>query len=1101
LAELFLVLTDQRTEEVVDAAVELPTIAPFLGLARERAVRKRELVHLWLESLGSSLYEIDEVVSAFQVSSFHGYLYVASRSVLDPAPARDLRRIIFTVIQKRIEKWRTSVFGIKEFFSTSLMTATLPMCERQPDLIAALLALFHSLVSRGETEVLERIWTGGHFLWLTKRLYHKSRAQLSIMDPNATQTALNRAWENHKDLTLTQAMTLRVTWELHSMFPIEICNKVVDCSCAVDTWQDYLKFYCHFPWPTGEDPAVNQATDSALILGLHILETVVKSVTAEQQLNLVQQGMLGLCLMVQLPNPGDTKQMRATLIQDRDTWLTPVDFPEPTLYEHKMLAGTTAARLTHTPEVFKKVEEKKFAHQTMAMFIHLHHFGPLLFDSGRTGTIGLVSSVCLEERCVSLYMYLLSNLSLNWMVTNMGIGMMEVLNLLILRIWNRHPNTLMAHHALRLFASFCMAHPLYCSVFAQEEQAKYVKEAVHRTFGQWDVRELRHVLRLTMGALAFALGIPTLPDFVNGSVAKSLKSPEAANVTKILEEGGEMNSNIEASQQLVIVSYVSEIIQRVERMNDDYGRAWSLWLTLTMFAHAHTEEGAAVFKAVPAPAPTSSLVDAPQPILTFQQQVDKAKLKRRAEMMAVQESVKPNKKEGDQASIYFGGEDAPPQCVLNWLRSSPHLSTDLAKMAAKAVALFWRESQQIGTAAAARLFYELPLFLETAAFDLDGKAILICLKQAEHATQVGALLLGSVIASFRLPLRSQTLSQDFLKAWYDLQEDVIEGIVDAGEGPYDLLANWLRRGLPGSNPVVDSDFKAIIAFMIGQGISPPLATVPTLNVDTTERPERAPGGGKNVTMTEDDFSELPTVAECPPPPEALLDRLAQEILHEDLRLKQEQERGVGPMFSTKLCHLLYALAVMVPTHPKAAANSSHVRGAAFSQLIKVQTIIAQSISSKDLYEDADGAHAKHFLFIRVAACIRGALQSIMGSWFAADFGAKFTISDEGGRDFVQYCNKHVIQVYNNKMALTRVLGTPWERMMLTQGPTTTIAELLLVLCSSDSNLQEVGKLGGQQALLCLSRYGETAQVRQQATMLLTKLAVLGAPAPPKAARG
>jgi len=125
----------------------------------------------------------------------------------------------------------------------------------------------------------------------------------------------------------------------------------------------------------------------------------------------------------------------------------------------------------------------------------------------------------------------------------------------------------------------------------------------------------------------------------------------------------------------------------------------------------------------------------------------------------------------------------------------------------------------------------------------------------------------------------------------------------------------------------------------------------------------------------------------------------------------------------------------------------------------------------------------------------------MGSWFAADFGAKFAINDEGGRDFVSYCTKHLIQVYNNKIALTRVLGTPWERMMLTQGPTSTIAELLLVLCSSDSNLQEVGRLGGQQALLALSRYGESALVRQQATMLLTKLAVLGAPAPPKAARG
>ena len=30
-----------------------------------------------------------------------------------------------------------------------------------------------------------------------------------------------------------------------------------------------------------------------------------------------------------------------------------------------------------------------------------------------------------------------------------------------------------------------------------------------------------------------------------------------------------------------------------------------------------------------------------------------------------------------------------------------------------------------------------------------------------------------------------------------------------------------------------------------------------------------------------------------------------------------------------------------------------------------------------------------------------ALQTIMASWFAADFGARFMISEEGGKDFIQ----------------------------------------------------------------------------------------------------
>jgi hypothetical protein len=235
----------------------------------------------------------------------------------------------------------------------------------------------------------------------------------------------------------------------------------------------------------------------------------------------------------------------------------------------------------------------------------------------------------------------------------------------------------------------------------------------------------------------------------------------------------------------------------------------------------------------------------------------------------------------------------------------------------------------------------------------------------------------------------------------------------------------------------------------------------------------------------------PPVAECGAPPQALLDKLAEEVIKEDLRLRSLQTpKGEGPVFSTMLCHLLYSLAVMVPHHPKAAAQSAAVRGAAFMQLMKVQQIVAQNIQPKALYDPTDGNRDKLFLYIRATACIRSALQTIMASWFAADFGARFVVTEEGGKDFMQYCTKHINQVYNSKTALTRVVGSPWERVMLSQGPTKTIAELLIVVCSSDANLVEVSKLGGEQALHSLSRYGDTAQVRQQATMLLTKLAVM-----------
>jgi len=233
------------------------------------------------------------------------------------------------------------------------------------------------------------------------------------------------------------------------------------------------------------------------------------------------------------------------------------------------------------------------------------------------------------------------------------------------------------------------------------------------------------------------------------------------------------------------------------------------------------------------------------------------------------------------------------------------------------------------------------------------------------------------------------------------------------------------------------------------------------------------------------------VAECGPPPQGLLDRLADDVLQEERRMRDAQAAGEGPMFSTVLCHSLYALAAMVPLHPEAATNSS-VRGAAFAQLMKVQQIVARSIQPQALFDLADEGRAKLFLYIRAITCIRLALRVITGSWFAADIGVQFAISEQGGRDFMQYCTKHITQVYNSKTAVMRLLGTPWERVMLSQGPTETMAELLLVVCSSDSNLLELTQLGGEQALQSLSQYAERPQVRQQATMLLSKLAVLQA---------
>ncbi|CAD7975584.1 unnamed protein product [Amoebophrya sp. A25] len=74
--------------------------------------------------------------------------------------------------------------------------------------------------------------------------------------------------------------------------------------------------------------------------------------------------------------------------------------------------------------------------------------------------------------------------------------------------------------------------------------------------------------------------------------------------------------------------------------------------------------------------------------------------------------------------------------------------------------------------------------------------------------------------------------------------------------------------------------------------------------------------------------------------------------------------------------------------------------------------------------------------------------------------------------------------------MTKVLGGPWERILVAQGPAPMIVDVYLKVCELEGNLLAVNKIGGHKALHNLSRYGYSTEVRQTATMLLTKLAVL-----------
>eukprot|EP00931_Biecheleriopsis_adriatica_P096456 TRINITY_DN7010_c0_g1_i1.p1 TRINITY_DN7010_c0_g1~~TRINITY_DN7010_c0_g1_i1.p1 ORF type:complete len:5389 (-),score=1202.56 TRINITY_DN7010_c0_g1_i1:94-16260(-) len=1124
LAELFVALTTPRTVEVLEGFIQIESVMPFLGLARSAISARRLLVQKWLENFGSSLYELDEVSEVFQQSTLQGILYVCARSTLDPEQAMDLRRVMFGLVLKRVETWRASYFGPYEFLSETIISALVPMCELQPDLVGALVALFHSFITRGETRLLQRLWTGNHMPWLCKRMAAKSRHQLKALQhqfettgagaaakragvPLApdhpgviTDIEMKKGWERHIDLVAMQGMVMRIAWHIYDLFPAEFGAQVIKQECIVKNWRDHLTFFCHqAQWPLPENKELQNATTAVLSLEMRLLHRLVHDVNEDLQKTLVQQGVIGVCSTILLPTPEQQDAMQAA-IGEEEVEGREEDFSETfVLTDAKMLAGAVISRLLFLPDAYKYVQERRASKNSVAMYSQLHHWRNAVFD--QQGSVAVLPTVTLLERCATLYVAMISCQTVDWCFENMGLAHMDIFTPIMLKLWSLHPNPTLKHHALRIFSGFCQIHTLYSSVLQSHAWAEQVGNAIHRTFGIWDVRELRHVMRLMIASLSHALNIPTMSELFGTLVARSLaRKADCKKLVEVLRNGAAPRATQNAAKHVLRANYLTQVLTWCEKPGDNYGRAWALWIVDTMLVH---EVSAAQIKLAEANGPLE-----PDQILMIEEKtLEEEQMQRRNKL---KDEVDAAAGKSPDSIKEERSKQALSKTRTHWIRENNQLVRNLALTAGKCISFQWKESQQIGCVSAALCLMELKQFVLTAVQSIDGNALCKCFTLPEKSLQIASIMLVSVIASIRLPLNAQNIAAEFLKRFHDLQQTLIEKLASHGEGPYDMIARWLHEpplGLPCEN-----EFRCLVSFMVGQCICPPLAATPSLDLESAIA---APGRGivpyqkpsavatlpsttdLDKVMDEEEETPLeipdgaPPVAECGVPPEALLEKIAEEVIKEDLRLRSLQTpKGEGPIFSTMLCHLLYALAVMVPHHPKAAAQSVTVRGAAFTQLMKVQQIVAQGIEPKVLFDTTDGDQQKLFLYVRATACIRSALQSIMASWFAADFGARFVISEEGGKDFMQYCTKHINQVYTSKTAVTRVLGSPWERVMLSQGPTTTIAELLIVVCSSDANLVELSKLGGEQALHSLSRHGDNAQIRQQATMLLTKLAVM-----------
>jgi len=371
------------------------------------------------------------------------------------------------------------------------------------------------------------------------------------------------------------------------------------------------------------------------------------------------------------------------------------------------------------------------------------------------------------------------------------------------------------------------------------------------------------------------------------------------------------------------------------------------------------------------------------------------------------------------------------------------------------------------------------------------KSVDACFGLPYPMVHVSVLLMVSILVSMRLPMSGATIETDFLRKFFNLQAQLLLRFAEFSGGsmtsaslvphptqkgqalpsdvPYSLVFRFFY--FTQSDPVLGPSIRSLAAYILGQCLMPPLKNPPALSADAKE-------------------DDNPPVVACPEPPFELLELLSNTTMDIDRELRDSRANF---LFTTGHCHVLYALALSVPYHAKAACHSAAARGAALSQLMKVQRVIVADTPPADLFDAEDGDDACLWMYIRSTACVRAALQSILNGWLNTGYGSRFAANEEGGVELCQFCIKHVLNAYNGTTKLRRAMGNPWEHAMIELGPTPLVTQLFLMVCGSEQNLRTLSRLGGEKAVHNLSRYADEQKVRQQATVLLTKLAVLQNP--------
>jgi len=576
------------------------------------------------------------------------------------------------------------------------------------------MAMFHSFLTNNTPAVLATLRQGGMFEWLCKSLSYKSQVQLSQLQ--ARDAKIQKGWPDHTDLVATQGMALRLVSHLYKTFNSSLAPLAVQSKCIAKHWQDYIAYHCHHEWPSSA-AEVKMVIDASNILAMQFVAQLVHDVDTPAKRDLLGQNMLGICLTALLPNPEKQEELNLVLDvtakksesfaseseQAGDGTATKWRPPPPKEYEGdvqtdgilsmrlpfvKMLAGETISRLLWVREAYENIKEKRFANQTSAIFSQIFSWWGILFD--HQGSISVESTVGLLERMATLFLSLVSCVHVEWMISHLGLGRMNVLRLMFVDFWRCHSNPILQHHSLRLFVTALQVHPLYVCVFSEEAEAKAVIEGVYRTMGRWDVRELRHVIRLLAATLAHTLEIDTVSLGLRGIIASAMKQEETAAIRKVHDGGGRLRADMEASKSLLVDSWFTQLWQWCQSPGDDYGRAWTCWIVLTMLRSRVKSEspGGSSSPTKSKPAADVDPAAGSGSILVFSSEVNKKQIARRAQLAQEQQQANINVAKDESGEKIPGGNttlSSAARCRIDWLRESPQRNACLAHITSTAM--------------------------------------------------------------------------------------------------------------------------------------------------------------------------------------------------------------------------------------------------------------------------------------------------------------------------------------------------------------------------------------------------------------------------------